>query len=101
MEKNLLSDLVDRIGKWRYKRLDLASKAQALTVFVYSKIWYVAHIVPFTEAFEKKVESITRAFLWNKATAAPIRLEFVTRMAKEGAWRRMVKAQHKQELRTG
>ncbi|KAJ9053778.1 hypothetical protein DSO57_1020886 [Entomophthora muscae] len=60
MEQNLLSDLVDHIGKWRYKILDLASKAQALNVFVYSKIWYVAHIVPFTEAFEKKVELITK-----------------------------------------
>ncbi|KAJ9085240.1 hypothetical protein DSO57_1016042 [Entomophthora muscae] len=34
MEQKLLSDLVDCIGKWRYKRLDLASKAQALNKIV-------------------------------------------------------------------
>ncbi|KAJ9051154.1 hypothetical protein DSO57_1007306 [Entomophthora muscae] len=60
MEQGLLSDLVDRIGKWRYKRLDLAAKAQALNVFVYSKIWYVAHILPFSAAFEKKLHAWKR-----------------------------------------
>ncbi|KAJ9050274.1 hypothetical protein DSO57_1015873 [Entomophthora muscae] len=61
----------------------MAAKAQALNVFVYSKIWYVTHIMPFSAAFEKKVEPINRAFFWKKATAALIRLELVTRMKKE------------------
>ncbi|KAJ9065555.1 hypothetical protein DSO57_1018273 [Entomophthora muscae] len=84
MEQNLLSDVVDRIGKWKYKKMDLASKAQALNTFVYSKIWYIAHILPFSEKFEKKLDKLTRAFIWGNPQAAPIALDQVTRLAKEG-----------------
>lgn len=84
MEQMLLSDLVDRIGKWKYKKMDVSSKAQALNIFIYSKLWYVAHIVPFSPAFEKKVLKLTRTFLWGSASAAPIAMELVTRHCKEG-----------------
>ncbi|KAJ9087640.1 hypothetical protein DSO57_1031089 [Entomophthora muscae] len=43
--------------------MDIASKAQALNIFVYSKIWYIAHILPFSQTLEKKIATITRTYL--------------------------------------
>ncbi|KAJ9088179.1 hypothetical protein DSO57_1025731 [Entomophthora muscae] len=54
--------------------LDLDVKIQALNIFIYSKLWYAAHIIPFTKPFEKKVDKLTRTFLWGSPQKAPIGL---------------------------
>ncbi|KAJ9060779.1 hypothetical protein DSO57_1039638 [Entomophthora muscae] len=77
METKLLTDLTNQMGKWKHKLLNLETKIQALNVFIYSKLWYIAHLMPFTQSLEKKIDTLTRSFLWGKATAAPIKLSYI------------------------
>ncbi|KAJ9082243.1 hypothetical protein DSO57_1006347 [Entomophthora muscae] len=74
MKSKLLSNLVNKMSKWKYKLLDLESK-----------LWYAAHIVPFTKTFEKKVDTITRTFIWGSLQQAPIGLQHLYSPKKSGS----------------
>ncbi|KAJ9057946.1 hypothetical protein DSO57_1017781 [Entomophthora muscae] len=77
--------------------LDLDAKVQALNIFVYSKLWYTAHSVPFTKTFEKKVDTITRNFMWGSLQRAPIGLHHLHPPKKSGSLslkQVVVKAKH-------
>lgn len=41
----------------RHFRLYLTGKKFALNVFIYSKLWYLAHITPFTKQFKKEIKN--------------------------------------------
>ncbi|KAJ9085909.1 hypothetical protein DSO57_1009488 [Entomophthora muscae] len=62
----------------------METRIQALYVFIYSKLWYLAHLIPFSKSFEKKVDSLTQSFLWGKASAAPIKLDYLQIPKKAG-----------------
>ncbi|KAJ9080631.1 hypothetical protein DSO57_1022904 [Entomophthora muscae] len=61
-EAKIFANLVNRMGKWRHKLLNMESHIQALN----------------------KVESLTCSFLWGKATAAPIKLSYLQAPKKSG-----------------
>ncbi|KAJ9056342.1 hypothetical protein DSO57_1034162 [Entomophthora muscae] len=97
IESKLLSNLVNRMSKWKYKLLDLEAKVQAHNIFVYSKLWYAAHIVLFTKTFEKKVDTITRTFIWGSLQQVPIGLQHLYPPKKSGGLglqQVVVKAKH-------
>lgn len=52
-------------------------KVTALNVFLYSMMGFAAHITLFSHMFEKKVQEITRKFLWGKDSSS-VAYEIIT-----------------------
>lgn len=65
----------------------------ALNVFLYLKLWYTAHVTPFTRAFEKTIKELTRRFLWGKEYL-PIAYKVLTRKPQAIGLRMIETAKH-------
>lgn len=71
MENSLIEGVQDRVNSWKYAMFNLEGKITALNVFIFSKLWYVAHILPMSERLEKGINRIVMKFLWN-ASKSPV-----------------------------
>lgn len=47
----------------------LNGKEIILSVFIYLKLWYAAHIMLFSRVFEKQLNRIKIIFLWDKGNS--------------------------------
>lgn len=81
------------IQSWFHLKLCLIRKIVALNVFLYSKLWYAAHITPFTHAFEKAIREIIRRFLLGKDNS-PISYKLLTRKPQARGLRLIDAARH-------
>ncbi|KAF5187918.1 hypothetical protein FRX31_022494 [Thalictrum thalictroides] len=71
MESTLLKAMADRIASWRVRKATLLGKVLVANVFLLSKIWYLAHIAPFSCKFHKEVEKLLWSWLWGALALHP------------------------------
>ncbi|KAF5187043.1 reverse transcriptase [Thalictrum thalictroides] len=63
-EDKLLHGIRSRIGPWANRTASIAGKCVLINVYLLSKLWYLSHIIPFTENFFTQLESILQGWIW-------------------------------------
>lgn len=74
-ENFLLSSITSQVTRWSYKPISLSGRCIAANIFLLSKVWYLAHIVPFTDKFFININSVLQKWFWPRNNAPPIKIE--------------------------
>ncbi|KAF5185439.1 hypothetical protein FRX31_024974, partial [Thalictrum thalictroides] len=63
-EDNLIRGITNRMAPWANRTASLAGKCVLINVFLLSKLWYLLHIIPFSDKFFNQLENIIQGWLW-------------------------------------
>lgn len=70
-EQALMAKIQGLITIWRSKQISLFGRCIGANVFVLSKIWFTAHVVPFTPGFMYQIKKFLQQWLWPSYKIAP------------------------------
>lgn len=76
-ESLLLSKIQKMITVWRSKKISLYGRCIGANVFVLSRLWYLAHIVPFSTNFFTQLTRFLQHWLWPSYKVAPASISSV------------------------
>ncbi|KAF5192015.1 hypothetical protein FRX31_018398 [Thalictrum thalictroides] len=71
MERSLIQSMEDRVSSWKVRRASLMGKVLVANIFLLSKIWFLAHVVPFSRKFHSQIDRILRSWLWGPTASHP------------------------------
>lgn len=83
MEARLFSEITATADRWQDRKLSVVGRTLLANTCMLAKLWFAAHIVPFTSAFEQKVRRRVRQFIWNSKRGR-VAEEKITRPKSEG-----------------
>lgn len=83
-ENLLISSITSQVSRWSYRNISLSGRCIAANIFLLSKVWYLSHIVPFSNSFFVCLRRILQKWFWPKAKRAPIPITSLTRHKKLG-----------------
>ena len=70
---------------WSLRRVSLLGKSRVANIFLLSCMWYLAHIVPFSSDYFKKLARIIQRWLWGDSSVPAMSM---TRLAGGRRWGR-------------
>jgi hypothetical protein len=64
-QESMLRSMRQRVESWKDRDLSLHGRVLCLNVFVLSWLWFAAHVIPLDDGVLRKVNEVSRRFLWN------------------------------------
>jgi hypothetical protein len=61
----MLHSICQRVKSWTDHDLSLHDQVLCLNVFVLSRLWFAVHVIPLDDGVFRKVNEVSRRFLWN------------------------------------
>ncbi|KAF5198055.1 Line-1 retrotransposable element orf2 protein, partial [Thalictrum thalictroides] len=74
-QEKIIDAMLAWVQSWGQRNISLVGHGKAATIFLLSKIWYVAHIIPFQESFFKDTRRLLQRWMWAPAKHPPACLE--------------------------
>ncbi|KAF5202946.1 hypothetical protein FRX31_007467, partial [Thalictrum thalictroides] len=74
-QTKLLSAIAAKVQSWGPCKISIAGQCIAANVFLLSKVWYLAHIVPFQKSFFVAARRLLQRWVWAPSKHPPARLE--------------------------
>lgn len=83
-ENFLTHNISSQVALWSHMRISLSGRCIAANVFLLSQMWYLSHIVPFSESFFSKLNRILQKWFWPRNIRAPVTITSLTKHRKSG-----------------
>ena len=83
MERRLLNDINTTADHWQDRQLSIAGRVLLTNSCLLAKLWFAAHVVPFSEAFIGQVMARVKRFIWNSKRNRVAEVD-ITRSKAEG-----------------
>jgi hypothetical protein len=79
----LIGTMKQRIDSWKDRDLSLHGRVLCLNVFVLSRLWFAAHVVPIEKHVLQQVNGLSRDFLW-RGRRGHVSLQRVQKPSSQG-----------------
>lgn len=83
-ENLIISKISSQVSRWSHLNISLSGRCIAANIFLLSRVWYLAHILPFSNQFFQELNRILQKWFWPKNHRAPISLKSLIRHRRLG-----------------